>query len=99
MIYIYKMNHVIVGLRFRVMALFFYFYPFFFLKAIVHVYIKICVGVFSDMFKARMLKLSIHMDNELLYCGIENRTPFFIQLSLFYTVELKWFEHLWDQEN
>ena len=24
-----------------------------------------------------MLKLSIHMDNELLYCGIENRTPCF----------------------
>ena len=22
-----------------------------------------------------MLKLCIHMDNELLYCGIENRTP------------------------
>ena len=22
-----------------------------------------------------MLKLGIHMDNELLYCGIENRTP------------------------
>ena len=27
---------------------------------------KICVGVFSGIFKARMLKLSIHMDNELL---------------------------------
>ena len=24
-----------------------------------------------------MLKLGIHMDNELLYCGIENQTPFF----------------------
>ena len=35
---------------------------------------KICVGFFSGTFKARMLKLSIHMDNELLYCGIENRT-------------------------
>ena len=22
-----------------------------------------------------MLKLGLHMDNELLYCGIENRTP------------------------
>ena len=24
-----------------------------------------------------MLKLRIHMDNELFYCGIENRTPCF----------------------
>ena len=34
----------------------------------------ICVGVFSGKFKVRMLKLGIHMDNELLYCGIVNRT-------------------------
>ena len=53
--------------------------------------LKICVGVFSGIFKARMLKLGIHMDNELLYCGIENRTlalilpficPFFCLLRL-----------------
>ena len=59
---------------------------------ILHVNIKICVGVFSGIFKARMLKLCIHMDNELLYYGIQNRTPcsyssficpFFIQFSLF----------------
>ena len=37
--------------------------------------LKICVGVFSGTLKARMLKLGIHIDNELLYCGIENRTP------------------------
>ena len=37
--------------------------------------LKICVRVFSGIFKARMYKLGIHMDNELLYCGIENRTP------------------------
>ena len=37
--------------------------------------LKICVGVFSRIFKARMLKLGIHMDNELLYYGIENHTP------------------------
>ena len=36
---------------------------------------KMCVGVFSGTLKARMLKLGIYMDNELLYCGIENRTP------------------------
>ena len=52
---------------------------------------KICVGVFSETFKARMLKLCIHMDNELLYSVIENRTlalillfirPFFSLLRL-----------------
>ena len=37
--------------------------------------LKICVEVFSGIFKARMLKLGLHMDNELLYCGIEHRTP------------------------
>ena len=36
---------------------------------------KICVGGFSRTFKARMLKLGIHMDNELMYCRIENQTP------------------------
>ena len=34
-----------------------------------------CVTVFSGTIIARMLKLGIHMDNELLYCGIKNRTP------------------------
>ena len=33
------------------------------------------VTVFSGTIIARILKLGIHMDNELLYCGIENRTP------------------------
>ena len=37
--------------------------------------LKICVGVFSGTLKARMLKLGINIDNELLYCRIENRTP------------------------
>ena len=37
--------------------------------------LKICVGVFSEIFKARMLKLCIHMDNGFLYCSIENGTP------------------------
>ena len=51
--------------------------------------LKICVGVFSGIFKARMLKLNIHMDNELLYYGIDNRTPCsysFLYLSIFYPV-------------
>ena len=43
---------------------------------------------FSQVFfEARMLKLVIHMDNELLYYGIENRTPCTyssLYLSIFY---------------
>ena len=49
--------------------------------------LKICVGVFSRIFKARVLKLGIHMDNELLYYGIENHTPCSyssLYLSIFY---------------
>ena len=48
--------------------------------------LKIWVGVFPGTIIARMLKLGIHMDNELLYCGIENRTPCFyfsFYLSIF----------------
>ena len=37
--------------------------------------LKICVRVFSGTFIARILKLGINIDNELLYCGIENQTP------------------------
>ena len=51
------------------------FHPFFFLSLYNMLTFKICVGVFSGTFKARMLKLGIHMNNKLLYCGIENRTP------------------------
>ena len=49
--------------------------------------LKIYVGVFSGIFKARMLKFGIHMDNELLYYGIENRTLCSyssLYLSIFY---------------
>ena len=51
--------------------------------------LKICVGVFSGIFKAIILKLGIHMDNELLYNGIENQTLCsysFLYLSIFYRV-------------
>ena len=34
-----------------------------------------CVTIFSGTVIARILKLGIHMDNELLYCEIANRTP------------------------
>ena len=47
---------------------------------------------FSGLFKARMLKLGVHMDNELLYCEIGNRTPCFYSslcLSIFLSFEAK----------
>ena len=53
---------------------------------------KICVEVFSGTFKARMSKLGIHMDNELLYCGIRNLTAFFyssLYLSIFLSFKAK----------
>ena len=34
-----------------------------------------CVTVFSGTIIAGILKLGMHMDNESLYCGIENQTP------------------------
>ena len=63
--------------------------PFFFLSLHYMSTLKICVGVFSGTFKARMLKLGIHMDNKLLYYGIENRTLCSyssLYLSIFYSV-------------
>ena len=70
MIYICRISDCIVGLRLRVMA-FFLFLSIFLSFPILHVnIIKIRVGVFSESFKARLLKVCIHMDNELLYCGI-----------------------------
>ena len=56
------------------MALIFLFLSIFLSFPILHVNIKkFCVGVFSGIFKARMLKVGIHMHNELLYCLIENQ--------------------------
>ena len=86
MLYICRISDCIVELRLRIMVLIFLFYPFFFLSLYYMLTLKICVGVFSDIFKARMLKLGIHMDNELLYYGIENQTPcsyFSLYLSIF----------------
>ena len=71
------------------MALIFLFYPCFFLSLYYMLSLKICVGVFSGIFKARMLKLGIHMDNELLNYEIENGTPCpysSLYLSIFYPV-------------
>ena len=74
-VYMCRMSDCIVWLRLRVMALFSIFHPFFCFYQYNMLTFKICVGVFSGTFKARMLKLGINMDNELLYCGIDNRTP------------------------
>ena len=43
----------------------------------------------TGLVKARILKLGIHMDTELLYYGIENQTPCTyspLYLSIFYPV-------------
>ena len=54
--------------------------------------LKILGWSFLRKFKARMLKLGTHMDNELLYYGIENRTPCFysyLYLSIFLSFMVK----------
>ena len=66
------------------MAFIFLFFIHFLSFPLLHVNIqKFYVGVFSGTFKARMLKLSIHMDNELLYCGIEKSDSLLLIFSLF----------------
>ena len=50
------------------------------------------MSVFLGTFLARILKLGIHMDNELLYCGIENRTLCYyssLYLSIFLSFTAK----------
>ena len=71
MVYICRMSDYIVGWRLRVMALIFYIYPFFFLSLYYMLTLKNCVGVFSGIFKARMLKLGIHVSHRF---GIKNYT-------------------------
>ena len=91
MVYISRMSECIKGLRLGVMAFIFLFLSFFLSFPISHVNIKtFYVRVFSKTFKAKILKLDLHMDNELLYCGIENQTPWsysffplFVRFSVF----------------
>ena len=79
MVYICRRSGCIVGLRLRIMAFIFLFLSIFLSFPILHVNIKkFYVGFFSGTFKTRIFKLSIHMDTELLYFGIENRTPYSI---------------------
>ena len=76
MVNICRMIDCNVGLRLRVIAFIFLFFSIFLSFPILHVNIKnFYVGVFSGTFEARMLKLGIHMDNQVLYCSIENGTP------------------------
>ena len=72
MVYICRMSDCIVGLRLRVMALIFLFLFIFLSFKILHVTIKNLCWSFLRIYKARMLKLGIHMNNELLYYKIEN---------------------------
>ena len=54
--------------------------------------LKSCVRVFSGTILARILKHGLHMDNELLYCGIENLTHFSLSslyLSIFLSLKAK----------
>ena len=76
-----------MGLRLGSWLLFFYFYPFFYLSVYYMLALKACVGVFSKVFKARILKHGINIDNELLYYEIENQTPCFY-FSLYFTIFL-----------
>ena len=80
------MNSCIVGLRIELLALILLFIcPFFcllrlnlchsFLRNCAKLTLKIRVRVFSRTIIARILKLGIHMDIELLYCEIESQTP------------------------
>ena len=64
MVYICRMSDCIVGLRLRVMALIFLFLSIFLSFPKLQVKIRNLCQSFSVTFKARMLKLCIHMDNE-----------------------------------
>ena len=76
MVYICNIGDCIMGSRFRDIAhILLFFYLVFFLSLYCMLILKICVRVFFGIVETRILKLFIHMDNELLYCGIENWTP------------------------
>ena len=61
-----------LGLRLKLIALILLFFSlFFFLSLFFLSALKICVIAFSGTIEARILKLGIHLDNELLYCGVE----------------------------
>ena len=54
--------------------------------------LKICVRVFFGIVETSMLKLCIHMDNELLCYGIAIQTPcsyFSLYLSIFLSFKAK----------
>ena len=95
MVYICRMSDI-VGLRLRVMALIFLYLSIFLSFPILHANIKICVGVFSKIFKARMLKLGIPWTMSCCIMGLRIILlalillficPFFIQFSLFLYID------------
>ena len=98
MIYICRMSDCIVGLRLRVMALIFLFYPFFFLSLYMYhmLTLKICVAIFSRIFKEKNETWYTHGQGVVVVWNRESDS-LFIHFSLFYTVELQWLNPLWDQ--
>ena len=92
MVYIYRMSGYMVGLRLRVIALIFLYIIIFLSFPILHVNIKICVGVFSGIFKARIRNLVYTWTMSCCIVGLRIILlayilpficPFFIQFSLF----------------
>ena len=69
------------------MLLFLQFYPFFFLSVFCVLTLKICVSFLKNYsIQARNFKFGIHMDNVLLYRGINNGAHCFktsLSLSIF----------------
>ena len=73
--------------------LFFYFSSIFLSFPKLQVNFKSSCQSFLRNFKARILKLCIRMDNELLYCGIENQIPCSyssLYLSIFLSFKAKY---------
>ena len=86
-----RMSDCIVGLKLRVMSLILLFYPFFFLSLYFMLTLKICDRVCSRSVKARILKLGIHMGNELLVGGLKINSLFLFYpfLSIFLSFKAK----------
>ena len=73
MVYICRLSVCIMELRHRGHAShspIFIIFLFSLLSQFCMLTLKICVSLFSGSVEARILKLGIHMDNELLYCWI-----------------------------
>ena len=69
-VYASRMNDCFVGKKVRLIALLFFYYPFFFLSLFCMFTSKICVRVFSGSIGTRLLEFTMYMDDELWYCVI-----------------------------